>query len=357
MRSAGAESARDAGLVYAPDDSPGVSRRRQGAGFRYVRGDGRPLSAADRARIRSLVIPPAWSDVWIAADPRAHVQATGRDARGRKQYRYHPEWSRVRDSAKFDRLIAFARGLSALRRRVRADLRKAPLSREWVLATVIALLERTLIRVGNDEYARQNGSYGLTTLQDRHALVTRGRIIFRFRAKSGIEQRIDLDDAALARRVKRCQDLPGQTLFQYLDADGQPHAIGSGDVNAYLRDVMGETFTAKDFRTWAGTVLAARTLAGLTGSTSEPARRRDIVQAVDQVAHKLGNTRTVCRKCYIHPAVLEAYLHGVTIHTSGGGAGPGSAARGGAVALSPAERAVVALLKSSRRARHWPTAA
>ena len=278
-------SARAAGLRYVTDEVPGLSRQRSGAGFVYRDAKGRRLrDAATLARIRSLVIPPAWRDVWISPDPLGHVQVTGRDARGRKQYRYHPRWTEVRDSVKYGRMIAFARALPAIRRRVRADLKQSPLSRQRVLATVIRLLEATLIRVGNEEYAKANRSFGLTTLRDRHVTV-RGRFVnFRFRAKSGVFQSIDLEDAMLARSVKRCQDLPGQTLFQYFDVEGHRQSVGSRDVNAYLRDVSGEDFTAKDFRTWAGTVLAAAALCAFEPVDSHTARNRNIVQAIESVA-------------------------------------------------------------------------
>ena len=339
--SSGPVSARQAHLRYVSDGNTGIRRRRAGSGFTYVADDRRSVSAASRARIRSLAIPPAWTDVWIAADPRAHLQATGRDARGRKQYRYHPSWSAVRDGAKYERLLAFGRRLPALRRQVAADRRRMPLSRAWVLATVVALLERTLIRVGNDEYARANGSYGLTTLRDRHARIRGGQIEFVFRAKSGIDQRIAVNDASLARRVKRCQDLPGQTLFQYIDDAGHRCAIGSSDVNRYLREAMGAEFTAKDFRTWAGTVAAALALGGTPVPETDAARKREVVRAIDDVAARLGNTRSVCRKCYVHPAILEAYSRGQL-------AGMTSRGANGAP-LAKAEQAVLDLLSWTRR--------
>jgi DNA topoisomerase-1 len=307
-------SARRAGLRYVTDTDSGIARHRRGKGFVYRRPDGSLVrDAATLRRIASLAIPPAWERVWISLHPQGHVQATGRDARGRKQYRYHPDWTAVRDDVKYGRMIAFARALPAIRRRTEADLRGAPLSRERVLATVVRLLEKTLIRVGNDEYARTNGSFGLTTLLDRHVAVRGARVQFRFRAKSGVRQTVDLEDAALARSVKRCQDLPGQTLFQYLDANGTRQRVDSGDVNAYLREITGQDFTAKDFRTWAGTVLAATALRDLGAVDSSRARKRHIVAAVETVARRLGNTRAVCRKCYVHPAVFEAYLDDGTV--------------------------------------------
>jgi len=346
---AGPESAREAGLVYASDAEAGITRVKAGKGFGYRGPDGRAIR--DRAtleRIRALVIPPAWTKVWIAPKANAHLQATGRDARGRKQYRYHPRWTAVRDETKYNRMLAFARVLPAIRRRVAADLRRTPLSRERVLATVVALLERTLIRIGNDEYARTNGSFGLTTLLDRHVDVRGRKIRFHFRAKSGVMQQIDLDDALLARSVQRCQDLPGQTLFQYVDDAGAQRTIASTDVNEYLRDVAGQEFTAKDFRTWSGTKLAASALCADLEQPSATARKRVVSEAIGHVAGRLGNTKAVCRRCYIHPAVIDAFLEGETIapfvRTT-------SAARSGKHRLSAEETAVVKLLNARLGAR------
>jgi DNA topoisomerase I len=336
----GLRSAREAGLHYASDTEPGITRVKKGRAFVYKGPDGRLVrDKATLERIRSLVIPPAWERVWIAPRANAHLQATGRDAKGRKQYRYHPRWTAVRDDTKYSRMLAFARVLPLIRRRVAADLHTAPLSRARVLATVVALLERTLIRVGNDEYARTNGSYGLTTLRDHHVDVRGRRVQFRFRAKSGVVQTIDLEDAQLARSVARCQDLPGQTLFQYLDDAGQRRTISSTDVNAYIRDVAGEAFTAKDFRTWNGTVLAACALCDQPEGSSKAALKRFVTQAVGQVAERLGNTKAVCRKCYIHPAVIEAFVDGETIAPWAGSTGGGRGYQ-----LSPEEAAVVRLL-------------
>jgi DNA topoisomerase-1 len=345
---AGAASAREAGLYYASDADPGISRIKVGRGFAYRTAEGRAVR--DRAtldRIRSLVIPPAWTRVWIAPKANAHLQATGRDARGRKQYRYHPRWTAVRDETKYTRMLAFARVLPAIRRRVAADLRRTPLSRERVLATVVALLERTLIRVGNDEYARTNGSFGLTTLLDRHVAVRGRRVRFHFRAKSGVMQQIDLDDALLARSVQRCQDLPGQTLFQYVDEAGTRRTISSTDVNDYLREVAGEEFTAKDFRTWSGTVLAACALCADIELASATSRKRFVSEAVAGVADRLGNTKAVCRKCYIHPVVIDAFLEGETIAPF---VRSTSTARG-RHQLSAEETAVVKLLAAKLEAR------
>jgi DNA topoisomerase-1 len=305
------ESARSAGLRYVSDGRPGIRRIRAGKGFRYVKADGKPVrDAATLARIRSLVIPPAWTKVWICALENGHLQATGRDARGRKQYRYHPCWRATRDETKYDRIFAFGRALPAIRARVDADLRRHGLPREKVLATVVRLLETTLIRVGNEEYARENNSYGLTTLQNRHVRVTGETVHFAFRGKSGVRHRIDVRDGRLARVVKRCHDLPGLELFQYLDADGERRSLDSADINDYLRAIGGQEFTAKDFRTWAGTVLAAQALRNLVDFDTQAQAKRNVVAAVQAVAERLGNTVAVCRKCYVHPAVFEAYFDG-----------------------------------------------
>jgi DNA topoisomerase-1 len=296
-------SARAAGLTYVNDAAPGLARRRSGTGFSYKDADGVLVrDAATLRRIRSLAIPPAWTSVWICPDPKGHIQATGRDARGRKQYRYHPQWRETRDETKFDRMVAFGTALPRIRARVEADLRKRGLPRTKVLACVVRLLETTLIRVGNEEYARQNASYGLTTLRNRHVEITTTRLRFKFKGKSGKHHVIDVADPRLARLVKQVQELPGQELLQYVDDDGFVRAVASDDVNAYLRDVAGDDFTAKDFRTWAGTVLAARALLEL----GEKASKKDINEAVRAVSQKLGNTLTVCRKSYVHPAVFSA---------------------------------------------------
>jgi DNA topoisomerase-1 len=304
-------SARTAGLRYVSDEAPGIRRLRAGKGFRYVGPDGKPVRDADtQQRIRSLAIPPAWRDVWICPNPSGHLQATGLDARGRKQYRYHPRWREVRDETKYDKLILFGRTLPRIRRRTGRDLARPGLPREKVLAAIVRLLETTLIRVGNEEYARDNRSFGLTTLRDRHVDVSGGTIHFEFRGKSGVERALDLHDRRLARVVKRCQDLPGQELFQYVDADGSRHDVTSADVNEYLHQVAGQEFTAKDFRTWAGTVLAARALQEFEAFDSQAQAKRNVLRAIESVARRLGNTKAVCRKCYVHPAVLDAYLDG-----------------------------------------------
>jgi DNA topoisomerase I len=313
------ESAKAAGLRYVSGDAPGIRRVRAGASaFKYVGPDGNLVrDDGTLARIKSLVIPPAWTDVWICADPRGHLQAVGRDQRGRKQYRYHPKFREVRDENKYEKMIAFVHALPAIRRRVRQDLDKPGLPREKVLAAVVRLLETTLIRVGNDEYASSNKSYGLTTLQDRHAKVSGSKLRFRFKGKSGVEHEIDLSDPHVAKIVRKCQELPGEELLQYVDDDGNVKDIGSGDVNDYLREITGQEFTAKDFRTWAGTVLAARALQEFEAVDSQAKMKKNIVQAIESVAKRLGNTRAVCKKCYIHPAVIDSYLDGSMLETLG----------------------------------------
>jgi DNA topoisomerase-1 len=306
-----AESAKAAGLRYTTDARPGIRRIRRGRAFTYVDADGKRVrAAAELARIRALVIPPAWIDVWICPDPRGHLQATGRDARGRKQYRYHPKWRVVRDETKYDRVIGFAKALPVIRRTTSGHLRRQGLPREKVLATVVQLLEKTLIRVGNDEYARSNRSYGLTTMRDGHVEVKGPRLRFSFRGKSGVEHEIDLTDRRLAKIVRQCRDLPGYELFQYVDENGARQSVGSEEVNAYLKDITGQDLTSKDFRTWAGTVLAAQLLRELEAFTSNAQAKRNILAVVDMVAKRLGNTKAVCRKCYIHPAIFDAYLDG-----------------------------------------------
>jgi DNA topoisomerase-1 len=305
-------AAEEVGLVYVSDKAPGYTRRRKGRGFAYLSLTGETVRDAElRARFEALVIPPAWTEVWICADSCGHIQATGRDEKGRKQYIYHPKWDEARSQTKFGRLLQFAEALPALRRRVDEDLRKRTLSREKVLAIVLRLLDETLIRVGNLEYARQNNSYGLTTLQDEHIEVRGSRVTFTFRGKSGKEQEIDLHSQRLARLVKSCQELPGQQLFQYLGDDGSCCiTVSSTDVNQYLRESTGQDFSAKDFRTWGATVLAAVELYEIGPAASATARKKNLSQAVKNTAHTLGNTPTVCRGYYIHPAVFAAYESG-----------------------------------------------
>ena len=305
------EAAVEAGLRYTSDSKSGITRVRHGKTFRYYSVQGRRItSPEDLRRFRSLVIPPAWKDVWICPDPRGHLQATGRDVRGRKQYRYHPKWRQVRDETKYDRMIGFAQALPRIRRRTARDMRRGGMPREKVLATVVQLLEKTLIRVGNDEYAKQNRSFGLTTLRDGHVEVRAGKVRFTFRGKSGVEHEIDLEDRRLARIVKACRDIPGYDLFQYIDEQGARCTVGSSDVNAYLKEITGEDYTSKDFRTWAGTVLAAQMLREIGSSKTQTESKKNIVSAVESVAKKLGNTKAVCRKCYIHPAIFDAYVDG-----------------------------------------------
>jgi len=339
-------SAKLAGLRYVADDRPGIRRRRRGSGFSYLNPGGRPLrDRGERRRIEALAIPPAWTDVWICPLANGHLQATGRDARGRKQYRYHPDWRAVRDETKFGRMIAFGEALPRLRAHVESDLARPGLPREKVLAAVVRLLETTLIRVGNEEYARDNGSFGLTTLRSRHVAVSGATLRFRFRGKSGKEASVSIADRRLARVVRACRELPGQELFQYLDESGERQVVGSADVNDYLRAAAGEDFTAKDFRTWGGTVLALSALLGCVAGNGPPrgdaesvederggggangagapgasvrqdldrqardANRR-VVEAVKRVAEQLGNRPATCRKYYVHPAVIAAFLEG-----------------------------------------------
>ena len=309
-------SAAEAGLKHVDDAAPGWTRLRKGKGFRYEDAAGKVIRDAEGlARIKSLVIPPAWTDVWICPEADGHLQATGRDEKGRKQYRYHERWRSVRDETKYGRMIAFARALGPLRKRLDRDLARTGLPREKVLAAVVRLLETTLIRVGNDEYAKANQSFGLTTMRDRHAKIEGGTVRFEFRGKSGVRHAINLEDRRLARVIQRCQDLPGQELFQYEDADGSRHDIGSADVNDYLREATGADFTAKDFRTWAGTVLASLALQEFQVFDSQAQAKKNLVRAIESVAKRLGNTPSVCRKCYIHPAVIDAYLEGSMIDT------------------------------------------
>jgi DNA topoisomerase-1 len=302
-------AARSASLRYVSDADRGFARRRRGKSFTYVRTSGEALrDPAVLARIRALAIPPAWKDVWICPAPDGHLQATGRDARGRKQYRYHARWREAQDQNKYERIIAFAQTLPKIRRAVARDLRKRGLPREKVLAAAVKLLETTLIRVGNDEYARDNHSFGLTTMHDEHVKIRGATIRFDFRGKHGIEHEIDLEDPRLAAIVRACRDLPGQELFQYLDEAGEVCDVGSGDVNDYLRAIGGEEFTAKDFRTWAGTALAAQALQEFHDFDSTAAAKRNITKAIERVAERLGNTQAICRKCYVHPAIIEAYM-------------------------------------------------
>ena len=337
-------SAKAAGLRYITDAAPGIRRHRQGEHFRYTAPDGADITdEAELRRIKALVIPPAWTDVWISPRANTHLQATGRDARGRKQYRYHAKWREIRDETKYNRMVAFAQALPGIRERAARDLARPGLPREKVMAAVVRLLETTLIRVGNEEYARTNNSFGLTTMKDEHAEIDGSTLRFAFRGKSGKEHSVDIRDRRLANIVKRCQDLPGEDLFQYVDDDGQPQSIGSADVNDYLREISGEDFTAKDFRTWAGTVLAAMALQAFEEFDSEAQAKRNIVSAIQSVAERLGNTPAVCRKCYVHPAIIEAYADGTMLRTLEHRAE--HELSGDVATLRPEEAAVLALLQ------------
>jgi DNA topoisomerase I len=308
--------AKSAGLRYVSDARPGITRRRRGNAFAFFDADGGEIKDEDELRrIKALAIPPAWTEVWICPLPNGHIQATGRDQKGRKQYRYHARWREVRDETKYDRMIAFARALPNIRERTERDLSLPGLPREKVLAAVVRLLETTLIRVGNEEYARQNRSYGLTTMRDSHVNVNGSTVKFKFRGKSGVYHTIDLHDRRLAKIVKRCRDIPGQELFQYVGDDGEAAAVGSSDVNEYLREVAGEEFTAKDFRTWAGTVLAAIALQEFREFDSAAQAKKNVLRAIESVAERLGNTPSVCRKSYVHPLVLDLYVEGTLLET------------------------------------------
>lgn len=307
------EAAARAGLSYVTDGVAGIRRERNGKGWSFYAPDGALVTdKTERRRIKSLVIPPAWTEVWICPDPNGHIQATARDARGRKQYRYHPLYRDTRDKSKFRRMLEFSEILPYIRERVERDLRASELTRRQVLATVVSLLDKTLIRVGNDEYARENRSFGLTTLRRRHVEVKGWKLHFSFRGKSGVEHAIAITDRKLARIVQQCQDLPGQELFKYIDEAHKRQVISSDDVNAYLREITGRDITAKDFRTWAGTMLAARELFALGPAHSQREAERNMIRAIDAVAKRLGNTRAVCRKYYVHPGLVRAYLQGLT---------------------------------------------
>ena len=338
------ESAQAAGLRYVSDTQPGIHRIKSGKSFRYVDASDKPVRDQDTlARIKSLVIPPAWTDVWICANAKGHLQCTGRDARGRKQSRYHPRWREVRDETKYERMTQFAAALPTIRERMAHDLALPGLPREKILATLVRLMETTLIRVGNEEYARENHSYGLTTMRNKHVEVHGSEITFSFQGKSRVHHNISLHDRRLAGIIKRCADIPGYELFQYLDHDGNHHSVDSSDVNAYLHEITGQHFTAKDFRTWAGTVLASDMLREFGPFASEAEAKRNVVQAIAAVAKKLGNTPSVCRKCYVHPAVLEAYLGGMTIKAAEEKLDKEIADH--ATALRREERALLALLE------------
>jgi DNA topoisomerase-1 len=309
-----AQTAKDAGLRYVSDEMPGIRRENLRGDFRYrLPGGAIVRDAATLGRIKSLAIPPAWTEVWICPGANGHIQATGRDARGRKQYRYHPHWRAARDETKYERMIAFGKALPAIRRRVARDLKAKGLGRTKVLAAMVQLLETTLIRIGNEEYAKQNRSFGLSTMRDKHVSVGQGTLHFEFRGKSGKSHEIDLHEPRLAAIVRQTQDLPGQELFQYLDENGERHTVSSEDVNAYLREIAGEEFSAKDFRTWAGTVLMAIALREFERFDTKTQAKKNLVAAIEKVAERLGNTPAVCRKCYVHPVVMDSYLAGETV--------------------------------------------
>ena len=305
------DAAEMAGLLYVSDEEPGIRRKKSGKGFTYTKPDGQKVEdKATLERIRSLAIPPAYTDVWICARANGHIQATGRDAKGRKQYRYHPGFREVRESTKYEHMLEFARGLPAIRRAIDEHMSLRGLPREKVLATVVHLLENTLIRVGNSDYVKQNKSYGLTTLRDPHVTVEGSELRFQFKGKSGKTWRLQVKNRRVAKIVKACQDLPGQDLFQYLDENGEQQSITSADVNAYLKEITGNEITAKDFRTWAGTVLAALALAEFEEFDSDAKAKKNIRAAIEKVSGRLGNTPTICRKCYVHPEVFASYLDG-----------------------------------------------
>jgi DNA topoisomerase I len=308
------DAAETAGLLYVSDEEPGIRRKKSGKGFTYVRPDGKKVEdEATVKRIRSLAIPPAYTEVWICAKANGHIQATGRDAKGRKQYRYHPAFREVRESTKYERMLEFAKGLPAIRETIDEHMSLRGLPREKVLATVVHLLENTLIRVGNEDYAKQNKSYGLTTLRDPHVKVNGGELRFQFKGKSGKTWKLQVKDRRVAKIVKACQDLPGQDLFQYLDDENERQSITSSDVNAYLKEITGRDITAKDFRTWAGTVLATLALSEFEQFDSEAKAKKNIRTAIEEVASRLGNTPTICRKCYVHPEVFSCYLDGALL--------------------------------------------
>jgi DNA topoisomerase-1 len=336
-------AAREAGLRYMLDDMPGITRKRRGKGWSYYDPDGRLIrDVAERDRLNALAIPPAWTDVWISLRADSHLLATGRDSEGRKQYRYHPDWRAIRDEAKYGRMIPFARALTRIRKQVDEHLAGSGLSREKVLATVVRLLELSLIRVGNEEYARSNRSYGLTTLRDRHVEIDGTTIRFEFRGKGGKRHEVDVRDRRLARIVRQCRDVPGYELFQYYDESGEKRAVGSGEVNEYLREISGEEFSAKDFRTWAGTLHAAAALLTCDPCRDEREGRSRINESVAIVAERLGNTVAICKSCYIHPVVFERYLDGTLTELLNGWGKAGRRELGG---LSDEERALLGLLE------------
>jgi DNA topoisomerase I len=338
------DAAESAGLRYVSDARAGIRRKKAGTGFSYTRADGSKLTEKDvLKRIKALAIPPAWTDVWICPFSDGHIQATGRDAKGRKQYRYHARFREVRESTKYEHVVAFADALPAIREKVREHISLRGLPREKVLATVVHLLEITLIRVGNDDYAKQNNSYGLTTLKNRHVAVDGNEVRFRFTGKSGKQWSLRVRDRRIAKIIKACQDLPGQELLQYVDEAGNCQDVTSSDVNDYLKEITGKDITAKDFRTWAGTVLAAMALNELESFDSAAQAKRNLRAAIEKVAGKLGNTPTICRKCYVHPEVLNSFIDGKLVLELKAKAE--SELRSDVQSLKPEEAAVLALLR------------
>ncbi len=343
------DSAQAAGLRYVTDAMPGIRRKRAGRGFAYVGTDGSPIRDREQLdRFRKLVIPPRWTDVWICPIESGHLQVTARDARGRKQYRYHPRYRAVRDDTKFSRMLAFSEILPLIRQRVEHDIRSPALTREKVLATVVWLLERTLIRVGNDSYAKENGSFGLTTLRSKHVHVNGAKLRFEFKGKSGVPHSVAITDRRIARIVQHCQELPGQELFQYLDDEGRRQSIDAEDVNEYLRAITGHYITAKDFRTWSGTMMAAAALREIGAADSKAAAEKNIIRAIDEVSKRLRNTRAVCRKYYVHPIIFEAYRQGYVLPPLPVPAGE-RRSEGATTGLRRDESAVVQLIREWRR--------
>lgn len=338
------EAAKAAGLHYVSDAIPGIRREKVGDEFQYFGPKGKQITNPDELkRLKSLGIPPAYTEVWICPDPNGHLQATARDAKGRKQYRYHKRWREIRDENKYERMIAFGQALPTIRDRIAKDMCLAGLPRQKVLATVVKLLEMTLIRVGNEEYARENKSFGLTTMRDRHVKIEGSEVQFHFKGKSGKTHTISIKDRKLAGIVKRCRDIPGYELFQYIDEDGTRQTIDSADVNAYLQEITGQEFTAKDFRTWAGTTVAAMALQEFGEFDTKAQAKKNVVQAIEQAAKRLGNTPAICRKCYVHPAVIESYLVGSMLEALKQRAEETLA--DSLHALSPEEAAVIGLLQ------------
>jgi DNA topoisomerase-1 len=348
------DAAESAGLRYVSDDRPGLRRSKSGKGFTYLRADGAKLiEPSVLRRIKALAIPPAWTDVWICPYSNGHIQATGRDARGRKQYRYHPRFREIRESTKYAQVVAFADALPGIRAKVREHMALRGLPRTKVLATVVHLLETTLIRVGNDDYARQNNSYGLTTLKNRHVAVEGAEVSFRFTGKSGKQWSLKVKDRRVAKIIKACQELPGQELLQYIDEEGKPQDVTSSDVNTFLKEITGTDITAKDFRTWAGTILAAMALREMQSFDSAAQAKRNLRTAIEKVAARLGNTPTICRKCYVHPEVLNSYLDGrllLEIKSE-----VESELRDALPGLKPEEAAVLAMLRArlAKEVERW----